>query len=581
MLNITTKPDEKKYFVERFNKEAEILHDLKHVSLPSVKNYFIENDRYYLVMDYIEGEDLETVMNSYGGNGVPENLVIEWAKEILDTLEYLHNQSPPIIYRDMKPPNIMLKNSDKKIILIDFGIARTLNPKSQTVKTVIGTPAFSPKEIFSGRPEPRSDIYSLGGTIHCLLTGIVPVTPFSFQPVREHKPEVSESLEAIVMKSLESRVEDRFSSASEMRAAIDNLSSYSPVAIDSRVCSSAGPPEVSSSALTVPPEVSSSANTVPPEVSSSANTVPPEVSSSANTVPPEVSSSANTVPPEVSSSANTVPPQVSSSANTIPSYSQEVPQIRLAKTVPSANVPTVSKTVPSRKKGQSSPIVTPEIRVRNKGWRKLIIPCIIGGIVFLLLIVLYKDNTGNNRFRNNIEKLGKAGKYDEAIELIDKNLEVEDDDVFCWEKKGLFLYKKENYEEAQKCMDSTIEIEPSKTAWNIKGLIFFKKENYEEALKCMESSIKIEPSKTAWNTKGRIFQEEEKYEKAVNCYEEALKIDKNDGIIWANKAYSLCELGRNEEAYDSFAMALECDLDDGDKEEVTRKMEKVSEKIEK
>jgi serine/threonine protein kinase len=117
----------------------------------------------------------------------------------------------------------MVRNSDKKIILIDFGIARTITPGSDTIKTSIGTPAFSPEEIFQGRPEPRSDLYSLGATMHCLLTGLVPVTPFAFKPVRQVNPAVSVELEAIVMCALAMNASDRYASARHLKDALKNL----------------------------------------------------------------------------------------------------------------------------------------------------------------------------------------------------------------------------------------------------------------------------------------------------------------------------------------------------------------------
>ena len=126
MLGHSTDSKEEKYLIERFTEEAKILHKLRHHSLPVVKDYFTENGRYYLVMDYIEGEDLDTIMHKYKDKGVPENLVIKWSKQILNALEYLHNQSPPIIYRDLKPANVMLQKSEDKIMLVDFGIARTV-----------------------------------------------------------------------------------------------------------------------------------------------------------------------------------------------------------------------------------------------------------------------------------------------------------------------------------------------------------------------------------------------------------------------------------------------------------------------
>jgi len=226
MLSHSTATAEQQYMIDRFKKEATTLRNLRHFNLPGVIDHFIEAGRYYLVMDYVEGKDLETVLQSYGGKGVPEELVIEWSKQVIEALEYLHNQSPPIIYRDLKPGNIMLRNSDNRIMLVDFGIARTVAP-GDTTKTIIGTPAFAPKELFEGKAEERTDLYSLGATMHCLLTGIIPTGSFSFTPVRKSNPGVSAELEKIVMKSLEMDIEARYVSAREMKDALLKISSPS------------------------------------------------------------------------------------------------------------------------------------------------------------------------------------------------------------------------------------------------------------------------------------------------------------------------------------------------------------------
>lgn len=201
--------------IKAFKRESEILAKLDHPNLPKVYDYFVSDDgRYYLIMNFIDGEDLETILHREENSYLSEKDVIEYTKQVLSILDYLHSQEPPVIYRDIKPSNIML-NKDGRVMLIDFGIARTIQQGSQTTKTVIGTLGYSPVEQYKGKVEPRSDIYSLGATMHHLLTGLEPV-PFKFEPLREINQNVSPDLENIVMKALKDRVEERFSCAKEM-----------------------------------------------------------------------------------------------------------------------------------------------------------------------------------------------------------------------------------------------------------------------------------------------------------------------------------------------------------------------------
>ena len=216
-------PQQEAQAAEWFKREAKILNTLHHTNLPKVSDYFINYNRYYLVMTFVEGEDLETILARDGKPGLPVDKVVGWAKEILQVLEYIHNQNPPIVYRDIKPGNIML-HKNGRAMLIDFGIARIVQDSSQTKKTAIGTQGYAPPEQCRGQVEPRSDLYALGATMHHLLTGIEPI-PFKFEPLRNIVPSVSKELEQIVIKALKDNLKERFSGAKEMREALVNLSS--------------------------------------------------------------------------------------------------------------------------------------------------------------------------------------------------------------------------------------------------------------------------------------------------------------------------------------------------------------------
>ena len=216
-----TSAEEQQYAVSRFNHEAKTLAKLRHLNLPRVIDHFTIQGKYYLVMDLIPGEDLEMILKREDGKGLPESKVIDYAIQVLDVLSYLHSQNPPIVYRDLKPPNIMIQNIDGKVMLVDFGIARAVQPGSMTKKTSVGTEGYIAPEQYIGKPEPKSDLYSLGATMHHLLTGVEPMLPFHFTSVRQIDPKISEKTNDIVMKALQMKPEERFSSAEEMKKALE------------------------------------------------------------------------------------------------------------------------------------------------------------------------------------------------------------------------------------------------------------------------------------------------------------------------------------------------------------------------
>ena len=193
--------------------EANLMKRLDHAALPRIVDIIDNGVTIYVVMDYIEGESLDKILNEYGAQ--PEELVIGWAMQLCDALAYLHAQKPPIIYRDMKPANIMLK-PEGNIKIIDFGIAREYKEQSLADTTVLGTKGYAPPEQYSGQTDARSDIFALGMTMQHLLTGIDPRSGEAYAPVRMWNPELSEGIELIIDKCVEPAPENRYQNCSDL-----------------------------------------------------------------------------------------------------------------------------------------------------------------------------------------------------------------------------------------------------------------------------------------------------------------------------------------------------------------------------
>lgn len=209
--------------LKTFRREANILAALSHPAIVKIYDYFDLNDRAYLVMEYINGSDLELLIGKT--KELPVDKIIEWAIDLCDVLDYLHNQKPdPIVFRDMKPSNVMV-DSLGRVRLIDFGIAKTF--VSGVKHTMIGTEGYSAPEQYKGDVTPQSDIYSLGATLHHLLTRKDPrlEPPFSFheRPIPDFNPNASPGLIQVIEKALNFKIEERFRSCGEMKEALEAL----------------------------------------------------------------------------------------------------------------------------------------------------------------------------------------------------------------------------------------------------------------------------------------------------------------------------------------------------------------------
>lgn len=210
--------------------EIETLKNLKHPNLPSIIDVIEDDDSFIIVMDYIEGRSLDKIIEENGAQ--PEAYVVEWAKQLCDVFGYLHSRTPPIIYRDMKPANIMLK-PDGNIMVIDFGTAKHYEIDLGET-TGIGTIGYAAPEQYIGsglgRTDARTDIYCLGITMYHLLTNIDPCKNLiSDKSIRAVNPALSHGLDAIIQKCTQYQPSDRYQSCAELMYDLENYEILEPL----------------------------------------------------------------------------------------------------------------------------------------------------------------------------------------------------------------------------------------------------------------------------------------------------------------------------------------------------------------
>src|SRR5689334_13285423 len=266
MIDNFTNPKDRTEAIDRFEAEAKMLRRLSHPRIPKVYADFKDEGRQYLAMEFVRGEDLEEVIRKHPG-GLPEQQVLEWADEICDVLGYLHSHKPePIIFRDMKPSNVMIE-PDGKVKLIDFGIAKVFQRAERG--TQIGTPGYAPPEQYQGLATVESDIYALAATLHHMLTGRDPrdEPPFSFPPAYGLKPTISRRTSEALQKALQMNPDDRFQSIAEFRDALRPLPPPAPQVQVSQKTTVLTPPQAAAPAATpISPSLSAGKPPVQPAV---------------------------------------------------------------------------------------------------------------------------------------------------------------------------------------------------------------------------------------------------------------------------------------------------------------------------
>jgi serine/threonine protein kinase len=433
-------------------------------------------------MDYIEGDDLGELIKKSEGEGLSQKDVINWSVEILDALHYLHSQNPPIIYRDLKPANIVIRKSDKRAMIVDFGIARTITRSDDTM-TVVGTLIFSPEELLQGKAEPRSDIYSLGGTMHCLLTGYIPDSAFSFDPLTEVKPDINPSLEKIIMKALEMDVSDRYKDAGEMKEAL----------------------------LSIEGDMSAQSGNIR---SMKEKILSPEVIKDKSPMNSDEDKSELINSQTFRTKTMNISPNIRKIGI--------MTAIIIGLSIAFSAVIIILFLV----------ILWPENRDKdpgilyNKG-NMLLASQDYKGALELYNKVLEEKPDHVEALQGKSMSLLYLKDYNEALKCSDRVLELQPQSVKTLDCKGTILASMGKYNDSIDCYDRGINIDPENPSlWFNKGNTLRIMKRYGEAIKCCDKALNIDPDcYQAWYNKGLVYYDRENYKDGEECFQKALTIN--------------------------------------------------------
>ena len=486
-----------------FEREAQILTDLLHPNLPRIYEHFTEGERSYLAMDFIEGQTLEEYLDKAHGSALPLDQVLAWGKELCDVLDYLHTRQPPIVFRDLKPSNVMISES-KHIFLIDFGIARIFKPGQSHDTVALGSPGFAaPEQYGKAQSSPRSDIYSLGALLHNLLTGVDPSEqPFFFRPVSQLNPAVPPMLEQLLLQMLEMQAEKR--------------------------------PEGVQDVLQVLRQV---------EVQY-ANNVYGQTSS---TVPASRSVSGTTA------SMNALGATGTSFTRTSPSHLllQEAYRLYMLDRLQDAlqlydRALKTESYNPMAWQGRA-------LVQAKRGLHRDALSSFERALQLNPNLVVSLNGKG--------AALSMLHRNKDALDAFDRAILLEKDNVIAWNGKGAALSALGLSEQAVTAFEVALHFDPRMAqAWGNKGLVLRQMRRYADALRAFDEALALDPhAVNYWNGKGMVLHELRRLSESLQAYQEALLIDQR-------YAPALCGIGdiyysqhKLKAAYDQYEKALQSD----------------------
>src|SRR5260221_4046665 len=486
---------------DAFKREALLLAGLLHPNLPRTYDPFFDAGHWYLVMDFIEGETLEGYLASSGKSHLPVEEVLDIGIQLCTVLDYLHTQQPPIIFRDLKPANV-IHTANGHLYLIDFGTARHFKPGQAKDTIAFGSPGYAaPEQYGKAQTTARSDIYSLGANLHQLLTGIDPSqTPFQFAPLQQQGQPIPPGLESLIMQMLEMNENKRPDSVITIKQQLQSIDAQHPIG-------QINAPQI---------RVSTQPGATP------SNRVSP-------TQPHSVGAIQHPVTPKIAGSTYLTAKRYREALTAFEQAIQLDPNdavIYNGKGLALSNLD---------RHGEALAAFEQAIRL---------------------------DSNFTNAYANKGMSLYKLKRYQEALAAFEQTIRLNPNFAVVYNAKGLVLLDLGRYEEALTAYEQAIRLDLNfANAYINKGVVHHKLRRYEEALAAYEQAIRLDPKNASiHNIKGTVLGELKRYGEAFAAFDHATRLDPKFASAYSNKGNILCILRRYREALTACERAIRLDI---------------------
>jgi tetratricopeptide (TPR) repeat protein/tRNA A-37 threonylcarbamoyl transferase component Bud32 len=538
---------------EAFEREARLLADLLHPNLPRIYDHFTENERSYLVMDFIEGQTLETYMERANGGPLPLEQVMQWAEQLCDVLSYLHNHQPPIIFRDLKPSNVMISESGH-VYLIDFGIARIFKPGQSHDTVALGSPGFAaPEQYGKAQSTPRSDIYSLGALLHCLLTGVDPSEqPFFFRPASQLNPAVPPDLEALLQQMLNMDADRRPASAQEVAQALRQIEQR----------------RISGTLTHIPvqsPTLQQAVRTHQLLQDAYRLYTQHRVKDALTAYNRAVQiDSQNAEAWQGRGLTQALNGQHREALESFDRALQIDPTLVTALTGKGTALNMLHRNQEALQVFDRAVTLEPDNAYAWNG--KGAVLSALGQTEQALQafdVALHFDPHMAKAWGNKGLVLRQQKRYSEALRAFEQALTYDRDSVIYWNGKGLVLYEMGRIKEAQQAYQEALNRDANyPPALYGLGNVYYAQQRFKSAIDFYKRALKNDPRFVrAWDKLGNVLGDVGRFTEALDAYEHALRIDPRYAAAWNGKASVLCHLERYIEALDAYEHALRLNPD--------------------